>query len=219
MAAVAPQELAPRFSPRHTVDKMLFAQQYTPGPAGDVGGGFQNYLINGSGVVNGSGPLIEIGFIAQAWYNYLGQLPDPNDPSTNNFTLLIQHSPDWGAGMDAWSCVFMLLYKQLYGDTPDEFINRTTEKMINGFVHLKWNLEDESSTLNGAMWQAWDAQRGMHPADFLGPTRIFWLCDSGKSGYMFLRLYELTGSKNTRLFARAEAAARFLVRSEVTLYS
>ena len=210
-----PQELAPRFSPRHTVDKMLFALQYTPGPAGDVGGGFRNYLINGSGVVNGSGPLIEIGFIAQAWYNYLGQLPDPNDPSTNNFTLLIQHSPDWGAGMDAWSCVFMLLYKQLYGDTPDEFINRTTEKMINGFVHLKWNLEDESSTLNGAMWQAWDAQRGMHPADFLGPTRIFWLCDSGKSGYMFLRLYELTGSKNTRLFARAEAAARFLLRIQL----
>ena len=153
--------------------------------------------------------------LCQAWYNYLGQLPDPNDPATNNFTLLIQHSPDWGAGMDAWSCVFMLLYKQLYGDTPDRFIDRTTTKMINGFVHLKWNLEDKSSPLNGAIWQAWDAQRGMHPADFLGANRIFWLCDSGKSGFMFLRLYELTGSTNTGLLARAEAAACFLLRIQL----
>lgn len=28
-----PQPLLPRFSPRHTVNKMLYALQYTPGPA------------------------------------------------------------------------------------------------------------------------------------------------------------------------------------------
>jgi hypothetical protein len=36
-----PQRLAPRFSARHAVDKMLFALEYTPGPAGDAGGGFR----------------------------------------------------------------------------------------------------------------------------------------------------------------------------------
>ena len=88
------------------------------------------YTINASGVVNGTGSEIQIGFIAQAWYNFLGQVGDPNGHSTN-FTLLIQHSPDWGAGMDAWSAVFMLLYKEAYGDTPDGFINRTYTKMRN----------------------------------------------------------------------------------------
>jgi len=69
--------------------------------------------------------------------------------------------------MDAWSAVFMLLYKvrkrcfwrhlihrestrkrvalsflqEAYGDTSDGFINRTYTKMRNGFVHLPWNYE------------------------------------------------------------------------------
>ena len=47
-----PQPLLPRFSPRHTVDKMLYALQYTPGPAttpwpshADAGGAFREYLL------------------------------------------------------------------------------------------------------------------------------------------------------------------------------
>lgn len=209
-----PQKLAPRFSKRHMVEKMLFALQYTPDEEGVVGGAFREYSINASGVVNGTGERIAIGFIAQAWYNFLREINDPNGEGAN-FTLLIQHSPDWGAGMDAWSCLFMLLYKEAYGDTPDRFINRTTTKMINGFVHLPWNLEKKGSLLNGAMWEAWDEKKGMHPANFLGPNEIFWLCDSGKSGYMFLRLYELTGSTNVGLLKRAEAAARFLLRIQL----
>lgn len=55
--------------------------------------------------------------------------------------------------VDSRSCVFMLLYKEAYGDTSDGFINRTTTKMINGFVHLPWNLEREGSMLHGAMWE------------------------------------------------------------------
>ena len=35
---------------------------------------FRTYTINGSGVVNGTGAALEIGFIAQAWYNFLGQV-------------------------------------------------------------------------------------------------------------------------------------------------
>lgn len=95
-----PQQLQPRFPARHTVDKMMFALQYTPGPAGDVGGAFREYSINASGAVNGTGAQIAIGFIAQAWYNFLGHLDgtakigDPNGDG-HNFTLLIQHSPDW----------------------------------------------------------------------------------------------------------------------------
>lgn len=55
----------------------------------------------------------------------------------------------------------------------------------------------------------------MHPAAFLGTQEIFWLCDSGKSGFFFLRMYELTGSTDTALFARAEAAAGFLLRIQL----
>ena len=115
-----PQQLSPRFPYRRTVEKMLFALQYTPGPDGDVGGAFREYNINASGVVNGTGTKISIGFIAQAWYNFLGQINDPNGQG-NRFTLLIQHSPDWGAGMDAWTCLFLCLYAQAYGDTPDRW--------------------------------------------------------------------------------------------------
>jgi hypothetical protein len=35
---------------------------------------FRTYTINGSGVVNGTGERLQIGFIAQAWYNFLGQV-------------------------------------------------------------------------------------------------------------------------------------------------
>jgi hypothetical protein len=91
-----PVRLRPRYSQRQTVDKMLFSLQYTPGLTGDQGGAFRKYTNNATGNA--------FGFIAQAWYNYLGQVEDPNtSPPSNNFTLLIQHSPDWGAGMDAWS--------------------------------------------------------------------------------------------------------------------
>ena len=209
-----PERLPLRYSARQTVDKMLYALQYTPGPTGDSGGGFRRYFVNESGAVNGSGTQVEIGFIAQAWYNYLGQIGDPNGQG-RNFTLLIQHSPDWGAGMDAWSCVFMLLYRQAFGDTPDGFINRTTALMIKGFEVLPWNLEGSDTVLDGAMWEAWDAQKGMHPADFLGAQRIFWLCDSGKSGFFFAWIYELTGSTHKVLLARAEMAARFLLRIQL----
>lgn len=54
--------------------------------------------------MHGAGEQIAIGFIAQAWCNFLGDIVDPNGEGTN-FTLLIQHSPDWGAGMDAWYAV------------------------------------------------------------------------------------------------------------------
>jgi hypothetical protein len=172
-ALVPPEQLQPRFSPRHTVEKMLFALQYTPGPDGDVGGAFREYSINSSGVVNGTGAPIEIGFIAQAWYNFLGQVSDPNGDGTN-FTLLIQHSPDWGAGMDAWSALFLLLYREVYGDTPDGFINRTYAKIRNGFVHLPWNLEDTSTALDGAMWEAWDEKNGK---SFLRIDEVMCGCD------------------------------------------
>ena len=87
--------------------------------------------------------------------------------------------------------------------------------MIRGFVHLPWNLEGSGTPLDGAMWEAWDQHHGMHPAAFLGAQDIFWLCDSGKSGFMFLRLYELTGSTETGLLSRAEKAAQFLLRMQL----
>lgn len=194
---------------------MLYALQYTPGEAGDPGGAFKKYTINASGTVNGTGPQTAIGFIAQAWYDYLHQIPDPNNPASHNFTLLVQHSPDWGAGMDAWSCVFMLLYRQAYGDTPNNFINRTSTLMISGFTGLPWNLEGSGTVLDGAMWQAWDQDKGMHPATFLGTRKIFWLCDSGKTGYMFLRIYELTNKRYATLFDRALRAGEFLLRIQL----
>jgi hypothetical protein len=209
-----PARLAPRYSARHTVDKMLFALQYTPGPSGESGGAFRTYTTNTSAstsdttastsdtiastsnmraseirrtraqrpvVIYAHTREVEFGFIAQAWYNYLGQVEDPNtSPPSHNFTLLIQHSPDWGPGMDAWTAAFMLLYRQKYGD-PHGFINRTYTLMRNGFVALPWNLEGTGTKLDGALWQAWDEKHGVHPAAFLGPNQIFWLCDSGKS--------------------------------------
>lgn len=54
-----PQRLTPRYSLRHTVDKMLFALQYTPGPDGAEGGGFVKYRNNKTGH--------QFGFVAQAW--------------------------------------------------------------------------------------------------------------------------------------------------------
>ena len=85
--------------------------------------------------------------------------------------------------------------------------------MINGFVHLPWNFDRPDSLLDGAMWEAWDQHAGMHPADFLGPKEIFWICDSGKTGFMFLRLYEMTGVDG--LLGRAEAAGNFLLRMQL----
>ena len=84
-----------------------------------------------------------------------------------------------------------------------------------GFVHLPWNLEGSGTPLDGAMWEAWDAVHGMHPAAFLGSQDIFWLCDSGKSGFMFLRMYELTGSTDDGLKSRAVTAGEFLLRMQL----
>lgn len=71
------------------------------------------------------------------------------------------------------------------------------------------------SVLDGAMWEAWDQKAGMHPAAFLGSTPIFWLCDSGKSGFMFLRMFELTGGTDVDLMSRAVKAAEFLLRIQL----
>ena len=207
--ALAPRDkLVPRYSRRHTVDKMLFALQHTPGADGADGGAFIRYRNNATGHA--------FGFIAQAWYNYLGQVADPDtSPPSRNFTLLVQHSPDWGAGMDAWSAVFALLYRQRYGDA-DGFVGGAWALWRNGFAELPWNLEGTGTQMDGALWQAWDEQHGMHAAAFLGPAPIFWLCDSAKSSYFFLRMWELTGAEDGDvLFARATLAADFLLRLQL----
>jgi hypothetical protein len=94
--------------------------------------------------------------------------------------------------------------------------------MRNAFAELPWNVQNSSTvpSLDGALWQAWSPEAGtteLYPpsVDFSPPDKnksIIWLCDSGKAGYMFLRMYELSGSNDTALLRRATLAAEFLLR-------
>eukprot|EP01062_Namystynia_karyoxenos_P068987 TRINITY_DN6416_c0_g1_i1.p1 TRINITY_DN6416_c0_g1~~TRINITY_DN6416_c0_g1_i1.p1 ORF type:complete len:773 (+),score=231.72 TRINITY_DN6416_c0_g1_i1:99-2321(+) len=182
-----PEQQPPRYSMRRAVDKMMYAMRYTTK-------GLAHYT---------TGEGVRFAFYNKDWYDVLGQ--------AGSTQLQVEHSPDWGGAFDAWGATFLLLYKKRYGD-PDGWIERTYQLLRNGFVFLDWNVN--GGDLHGAIWQAWTADRGMHASWFLGEqfTSYLWVCDSGKTGYFFLRLYELTGRSDRELLRRAEGAGDFLIR-------
>ena len=102
------------------------------------------------------------------------------------------------------------MYIKVCGD-EDGFCKARCALIHAGFTSLDWNISAPGNLVDGAWWQCWSKDKGFHAAMFInGGLPIVWACDSGKSGYFMLRLYQLT--KDKVLLEKASLGAEFLLR-------
>ncbi len=176
------EHMPPRYSWRYFVDKCLWTLRYTPEGYDDHG---------------------DWGLYWKDWYNLT------KDPASSLQGLDKVHSLDWGASWDIWNAYFLLLYARRYNDP---WALQRYQKVRNGIVVPKWQVQDPESPIEGAFWMELDDKDQFHISNWMSKKnpRTVWVCDAAKVGYFLVLLWEKTG--DTVLLDKAKRAAEFLLR-------
>jgi hypothetical protein len=101
----------------------------------------------------------------------------------------------------------------LYGRTyNDAWAIERYQKLRNGMVMNRWQVEDPTSPVDGAVWMEMDEEGNFHISNWMHKKnpRSVWTCDAAKVGYFWAVLWEKTDDQV--LLEKAKRAAEFLLR-------
>lgn len=142
--------MLPRYPNRYFLDKWMYQYRSTP----------QQWRAYSMPAKAPGGAPVQFGFYAMDFFGVNNPAFDPKGPNGKPESIQVEHSLEWGGSFDGYSLLFLLLYKQLYGDA-DGFCSARAALLRNGFAHVDWQVEASGTVLDGAWWQCWNETLGV----------------------------------------------------------